>query len=107
MFSSKHYLDCVRGTIGDSAFNNMLAMQGQVTLMFAIDDTGSMRNEISAARKIATSIVNVQRVEPVDYILSPFNDPGMHSPNLVTVCNAFRKPLGKKLINHIAVQNIN
>ena len=54
-------------------------MQGQVTLMFAIDDTGSMREEISAAKKIATSIVNEQRVEPVDYILSPFNDPGMHS----------------------------
>lgn len=53
-------------------------MQGQVTLMFAIDDTGSMREEISAAKKIATSIVNEQRVEPVDYILSPFNDPGMH-----------------------------
>ena len=51
-------------------------MQGQVTLMFAIDDTGSMKEEISAAKKIAISIVNEQRAEPVDYILSPFNDPG-------------------------------
>ena len=51
-------------------------MQGQVTLMFAIDDTGSMRQEIAAAKKIATSIINQQRAEPVDYILSPFNDPG-------------------------------
>lgn len=51
-------------------------MHGQVTLMFAIDDTGSMRDEIEAAKRIATSIVNQQRVEPVDYILSPFNDPG-------------------------------
>ena len=107
MLSLKDFLGCVRQTIGVSVFNDLLAMQGQVTLMFAIDDTGSMRNEIAAARKIATSIVNEQRVEPVDYILSPFNDPGMHSPNLVIVCNAFRKPLGKKLINHIAVQNIN
>ena len=54
-------------------------MQGQVTLMFAIDDTGSMRDEIAAVKKIASSIVNQQRAEFVDYILSPFNDPGMHS----------------------------
>jgi uncharacterized protein with von Willebrand factor type A (vWA) domain len=51
-------------------------MQGQVTLMFAIDDTGSMRGEIDAAKKIATAIVDEQRAEPVDYILAPFNDPG-------------------------------
>lgn len=74
-------------------------MQGQVTLMFAIDDTGSMREEISAAKKIATSIVNEQRVEPVDYILSPFNDPGMHSPIVVLVCNAYRKIIARKSIN--------
>ena len=51
-------------------------MQGQVTLMFAIDDTGGMTQEIAAAKKIATSIVDGQRAEPVNYILSPFNDPG-------------------------------
>ena len=58
MLSLKDFLGCVRQTIGVSVFNDLLAMQGQVTLMFAIDDTSSMRNEIAAARKIATSIVN-------------------------------------------------
>ena len=63
-------------------------MQGQVTLMFAIDDTGSMSDEIAAAKKIATSIVNEQRVEPVDYILSPFNDPGnLANQSIMVLCD--------------------
>ena len=47
--------------------------------MFAIDDTGSMADEIQAAKDIATHIVNYRRPNlEVDYILlSPFNDPGM------------------------------
>jgi len=44
--------------------------------MFAIDDTGSMAGEIQAAKDIATSIVKHRSVEVVDFILSPFNDPG-------------------------------
>ena len=75
-------------------------MQGQVTLMFAIDDTGSMIEEIAAAKEIATSIVNEQRVEPVDYILSPFNDPGMHSHRH----NSLRK--WSQSINHGAMRYI-
>ena len=38
--SSKDFLGSVRNKIGVSAFNDLFAMQGQVTLMFAIDDTG-------------------------------------------------------------------
>ena len=51
----------------------------KTTLMFAIDDTGSMADEIQAAKDIATHIVNYRRPNlEVDYILlSPFNDPGM------------------------------
>ena len=49
---------------------------GEATLMFAIDTTGSMAGEINAAKAIATSIINMQRQFDVDYILSPFNDPG-------------------------------
>ena len=47
--------------------------------MFAIDTTGSMAGEINAAKAIATSIINMQRQFDVDYILSPFNDPGESS----------------------------
>ena len=48
--------------------------------MFAIDDTGSMSDEIQAAKDIAAYIVNISRPNlEVDYILSPFNDPGMEA----------------------------
>ena len=49
----------------------------RATLMFAIDDTGSMYREIQAVKDITTYIVNQSRPNlEVDYILSPFNDPG-------------------------------
>ena len=70
------FLGSVREDIGVSNFSNLLSMQGQVTLMFAIDDTGSMSEDIDAAKKIATHIIHKKRTESVDYILSPFNDPG-------------------------------
>ena len=57
-------------------FDTFMSVNGDVTLMFAIDDTGSMSDEIQAAKDIASSIVNHPRDETVDYILSPFNDPG-------------------------------
>ncbi|XP_046851457.1 von Willebrand factor A domain-containing protein 7-like [Xenia sp. Carnegie-2017] len=74
--STKNFILNLKKTIGASAFNDLFAMHGQVTLMFAIDDTGSMSDEIQGAKNLATAIVNKQREEPVDYILSPFNDPG-------------------------------
>ena len=74
--STTNFLGNLRQSIGDAAFNELLAMQGQVTLMFAIDKTGSMQEEIDTAKKIAQSIVDQNRVHPVDYILSPFSDPG-------------------------------
>ena len=75
--SSKDFLRNVKQTIGASNFSDLLAMEGKVTLMFAIDDTGSMREEIHEAKKIAKSIIDYPRtLPPVEYILSPFNDPG-------------------------------
>ena len=53
-----------------------MAVQGDVSLMFVIDDTGSMSEEIEAAKSIAIDIINYPREAPiVTYILSPFNDP--------------------------------
>ena len=46
--------------------------------MFAVDDTVSMYQEIQAVKDIATYIVKTPRPNlEVDYILSPFNDPGL------------------------------
>jgi hypothetical protein len=70
------FLGGVRKDLGSSYFSALFSMQGEVTLMFAIDSTGSMSEDITAAKKIATYIIHKKRAELVDYILSPFNDPG-------------------------------
>ncbi|KAL9960335.1 hypothetical protein ACROYT_G033781 [Oculina patagonica] len=72
----KKFMDSIKTELGDSVFDTFMGVHGDVTLMFAIDDTGSMSGEIQAAKDIATSIVNHQRNGAVDFILSPFNDPG-------------------------------
>ena len=71
------YLKLIKIGIGDYNFAKLMSQNGAATLMFAIDTTGSMGGEINAAKAIATSIVNRDREFPVDYILSPFNDPGL------------------------------
>ena len=72
----KNFMDSIKTDLGNAAFETFMSVNGDVTLTFAIDDTGSMSNEIQAAKDIAIAIVNKKRDEKVDYILSPFNDPG-------------------------------
>ena len=69
------FLRGLRQQIGSSTFDSFMAVQGDVSLMFVIDDTGSMGNEIQATKNIAIDIINYPRQAPVEYILSPFNDP--------------------------------
>ena len=70
------FLRDLREKVGNDKFDNFLAVHGGVGLVFAIDDTGSMSEEISAAKKIAKHIVTYERTFSIDqYILSTFNDP--------------------------------
>lgn len=69
------FLQGLRQQVGSSTFDSFMAVQGDVSLMFVIDDTGSMGNEIQATKNIAIEIINYPRQAPVEYILSPFNDP--------------------------------
>ena len=69
------FLQGLRQQVGSSTFDSFMAVQGDVSLMFVIDDTGSMGNEIQATKNIAIDIINYPRQAPVEYILSPFNDP--------------------------------
>ena len=69
-------MKALKKDLGNEKFDRFMAVYGDTTLIFAIDDTGSMHNEIQAAKDIAKSIVNTAREIRVDYILSPFNDPG-------------------------------
>lgn len=74
-FAVKNFMDSVKKDLGGDSFKTFLGVKGKVTLIFVIDNTGSMRGEIAAAKAIAKSIVNQTRNEAVNYILSPFNDP--------------------------------
>ena len=73
------FLQQIKSDIGEKNFSKLMLDNGEATLMFAIDTTGSMYGEINAAKAIATSIINMHREFDVDYILSPFNDPGESS----------------------------
>lgn len=76
----RKFMKSIEETIGKKFFTKFVGniISDQATLMFAIDDTGSMSDEIQAAKDIATYIFrNISRPNlKVDYILSPFNDPG-------------------------------
>ena len=62
-------------------FDARLGVVERVTLMFAIDDTGSMGSEIVAVKAIAKYIIEYpsRQYTEIDYVLSPFNDPSMYS----------------------------
>ena len=71
----------IKRTIGKRNFKSFVGNEkgNKATLTFAVDDTGSMYQEIQAVKDIATYIVKDPNPRPnleVDYILSPFNDPG-------------------------------
>ena len=76
LLETKTYLDRLRRVVGDKKMDKILSVQGDSTLIFAIDTTGSMGEDIQAAKAIAKEIISVTRDSEVDYILSPFNDPG-------------------------------
>ena len=71
----------IERAIGKRNFKRFIGNQigDKATLMFAVDDTGSMYQEIQAVKDIATYIVKKPKRPnlEVDFILSPFNDPGL------------------------------
>ena len=76
----KEMMQSIKTEIGKDKFEKVIGNQNdnKATLMFAVDDTGSMYQEIQAVKDIATYIVKTPRPNlKVDYILSPFNDPGL------------------------------
>ena len=65
--------------LGSDGFNKLMSVDGDVSLMFTIDTTGSMHDEIKAAKEIVKSIASYPRKSSVEYVLSPFNDPGIEN----------------------------
>lgn len=59
-------------------------------LCFVIDTTGSMSDDIDEARAVVNEIIDTKKGtqdEPSEYILVPFNDPGMCPKNHVDNSN--------------------
>ena len=59
-------------------FDYLYLLDGGATLVFAIDSTGSMGDDIGLAKEIVNGILDRPRVDPlpIDYILSDIDDPG-------------------------------
>ena len=86
----KSFLQRLRQSLGNKTFDNFMAVKGDVSLIFVIDDTGSMGSVINACKKIATAVINYPREAPVEYILSPFNDPMSGKKSIIAfLCELF------------------
>lgn len=68
----------IRALLDETDFDILMGISGDVSLIFVIDTTGSMGDEIDAAKKIAQAIAAHPRDEPVNFILSPFGDPSKY-----------------------------
>ena len=76
-FAAAHFLETIKDKVGEKTFNNLVARNGAKTLAFVIDTTGSMKDDIKAAKAITKAILAKEREENVDFILSPFSDPSI------------------------------
>ncbi|KAM9318639.1 von Willebrand factor A domain-containing protein 7 [Pholidichthys leucotaenia] len=78
--ASLNVLRDLRDTVGPRSFLRLLSVKQVPALVFVMDTTGSMFEEITAARRRALSIIQ-NRVnspgQPVSFILVPFHDPGV------------------------------
>ncbi|KAM9314784.1 von Willebrand factor A domain-containing protein 7-like [Pholidichthys leucotaenia] len=71
-------LQDIRFAIGDSTFLRMLGIARSSVVVFVIDTTGSMSDDIEEARSVVYDIIDSKKGtqdEPSEYILVPFNDP--------------------------------
>ncbi|KAF5897615.1 von Willebrand factor A domain-containing protein 7-like, partial [Clarias magur] len=78
--ATKELLQDIRATVGDSEFLRLMGLRQTSVMCFVIDTTASMSDDIAEVRRITSSIINrktVTAAEPSEYILVPFNDPGI------------------------------
>lgn len=80
---AQHFLQNIFQQIGNDSLKTFLAINGEVTLIFVIDTTGSMTGDIKAAQAISEQIIKARSRKnnstvDVNFILSPFNDPSKY-----------------------------
>ncbi|KAM9739959.1 von Willebrand factor A domain-containing protein 7 isoform 2-T3 [Dama dama] len=79
LLASIQAFNLLRSRLGDSGFSRLLDITPASSLSFVLDTTGSMGEEINAAKIQARHIVEQRRgtpMEPTHYVLVPFHDPG-------------------------------
>ncbi|XP_044234217.2 von Willebrand factor A domain-containing protein 7 isoform X3 [Ursus arctos] len=79
LLASVQAFGLLRNRLGDKGFSRLLDISPASSLSFVLDTTGSMGEEINAAKIQARHIVGQRRgspMEPVHYVLVPFHDPG-------------------------------
>ncbi|XP_003789077.1 von Willebrand factor A domain-containing protein 7 [Otolemur garnettii] len=79
LLASIQAFSLLRSRLGDRDFSRLLDITPASSLSFVLDTTGSMGEEINAAKIQARHIVEQRRgspMEPTHYILVPFHDPG-------------------------------
>ena len=74
----------------DDVYNNIdanyvgsLFFPAAYSVGFAIDDTGSMHDEIEAVKCLVRAFIKGFRNAPAQYILGTFNDPGMFNATVL------------------------
>ncbi|XP_035240285.1 von Willebrand factor A domain-containing protein 7 [Anguilla anguilla] len=73
-------LEDLRDAVGTASFLRLLSVRQQPALVFVMDTTGSMFEEITAARIRAFSIIHARAKtaqQPGTYLLVPFHDPAV------------------------------
>ncbi|KAL1023650.1 hypothetical protein UPYG_G00044050 [Umbra pygmaea] len=76
--ASLQLLDDIRGAAGDKEYLRFMGIARSSVLAFVIDTTGSMKDDIDEAKRVANEIIDSKKGtqdEPSEYILVPFNDP--------------------------------
>ncbi|XP_008819730.1 von Willebrand factor A domain-containing protein 7 [Nannospalax galili] len=79
LLASIEAFSLLRSRLGDRGFSRLMDITPASSLSFVLDTTGSMGEEINAAKIQARRIMEQRRgspVEPVHYVLVPFHDPG-------------------------------
>uniref|UniRef100_A0A3Q2WP71 Uncharacterized protein n=1 Tax=Haplochromis burtoni TaxID=8153 RepID=A0A3Q2WP71_HAPBU len=91
-------LEDIRLAAGDRNFLRLMGLSQSYALCFVIDTTGSMADDIDAAKQVAFNIIDSNAgtlQEPSQYILVPFNDPEFGPVIKTTDKNYFKEEIKK------------
>ncbi|XP_037115899.1 von Willebrand factor A domain-containing protein 7 [Syngnathus acus] len=76
--ASLQLLEDIRLTVGNNDFLRLMGIVRSSVVVFVIDDTGSMSDDIVEARNTVYKLIDIKKGtqdEPSEYILVTFNDP--------------------------------